>query len=123
MTCKDRLAHFQEQHRLETFKQRFYVDILPTLKGSTFESPREYGHATYEIIGDHQNWRMVKDAVKIYFHVTETGEIFCAGDLIDTRMLCVAVVRQGGYNGPADPDRCFEHIMREAIRPLLGEDA
>jgi hypothetical protein len=84
----------------ERSERTFYGEFLPTIIGGQFESPRGYGHAKYEIIGDHSAWKKERDAQKVYFHYEGGKPVFTGNQVYFQKTFCIAIKRLGGYDGP-----------------------
>lgn len=79
----------------------FYRIVLPALRGATYDVPRGYGHARYEIVGDHSDWKRVRVAQKVYFRWQRGRRIEFVPPTDEPGVLCIAARRLGGYSGPA----------------------
>lgn len=110
------LEHLQKKKDYEQMQLKFYVEFLPTIVGRRFDEPRDYGHATYEIIGDHNDWKKAMDAAKIYFHYDEYGKVVLDGNQIHhLKTLCVAVKRLGGLDGPSK-NKSVKETLEEFVK-------
>jgi len=103
---------FVRRQRREEEKRKFYYELLPELVGKTFDMPRTYGHAKYEILGGLGAWHSERDATKIYFHF-ENGKPVITGNRIQPNTLCIAVKRLGGLNGA--PKIRFEDVVAQQL--------
>lgn len=91
--------------------QEAHMFVQENMIGKMFDAPRGYGHATYRVIGGHADWKTTRDAKKLYAYIDEeTGE--WKFQYRPSACLCIAVVREGGYNGPA------KQVFQEVFEPV-----
>lgn len=96
-------------------KKRMELNLPHCLVSEIYASKRGYGHARYEILGGHGEWKNTRDAQKVYFYFRPDGTFAFLGNEIrytengvPVETICISVKRLGGYNGPPS-------------RPSLGE--
>jgi len=113
----DFLKQYQQQ-QLREQENLVYRQMELELVGKTFESPRGYGHATYEILGGHGAWKETQNAEKRYGYLNDKGEwVF---DYNSGNCFCLAVTKLGGYSGNPDPNKTLSVVL-EAYRQKILE--
>lgn len=86
------------------------------LKGKVFQLPRSYGHADYKVLGGHEEWHEVRDAIKFYGFLNDRGqwEFSYSPD-----GFCLAAIRMGGYDG--HPTITLKDMLEPYRQELLAD--
>ena len=101
---KNRLDYLMKKKELE--RMRAELDFENRLRDKEFQTPRSYGHAKYQVVGGHGEWKEIRDAQKLYFFFRLDRTFAFLGNEIrytegdePVMTVCLSVVRLGGYSG------------------------